>query len=349
MRIQDQHLIRDLLAYEGDDVVSLFLPVDPADPRNQQPQGREWWRSEAKALLSDLDVGNARDDRLAFRDVIDNLQAFAETYVPDERTLVVYATPDDVYTLPLQVDIDPEAAIGQPVVGPLLKAVTAYRHYLVVLIGADEVRAVEAHLGELEDRGSLRTGKAYGMRGATRSGHRFRFEAHREEAQRAYHRTIAEELDRVILEGQFDRVLLGGAEREAHGVLAAMNEKAAEVVVGIARIPVDASAEQIVTAGAPLALDFEERAEEEAVRRVLRLLHSSGTAVVGLANTRQALSMFVVRRLVIAAGALDEDVREDLIRQAYAQGASVLFVFGPARDLLDEHEGLAAELYYNPY
>ena len=349
MRIEDRHLIRDIVAYEGDDVVSLYLPVDPTDPRNQRAPGEEWWRSKAKAMISELDVGEAREERLGFRRVLENLQEFAEDYKPDERTLVVFATEDDVFTLPLQVAVEPEAAIGRPLAGPLVKAVTAYRHYLVALVAADEIRAVEAHLGELSERGSLRLGKNWGMRNATRSGHRFRFEAHREEYQRSYHQAIAAELDQAVFSGEFDRVILGGAEREANGVLNAMNEKAAEQVAGIARIPLGASDTAIIEGAAPLAQEFEEGAEDTAVRRVLRLWHGSGTGVVGLSSTQQLLSMQLVRRLVISAGAVDEDVREDMIREAYAGGGSVLFVFGPARELLDEHDGVCAELYYNPF
>ena len=349
MRIQDRQLIRDIISHEGDQVVSLYVPVDPTDPRNQRVPGEEWWRSKAKEMISELEVGEDREERLGFRQTLENLEEFADSYKPDEKTLVVFATPDDVFTIPLQVATAPYAGLGQPMVGPLVKAITAYRHYLVVLIAADEIRAVEAHLGELEELGSLRLGRNWGMRSATRSGHRFRFEAHRAEYQRSDHQAIAAELDQAILSGEFDRAILGGAEREAHGVLNAMNEKAAEQVAGIAGIPLDASDAEIIERAEPLAREFEEAAEEATVRRVLRLWHGSGRGTVGLSSTRQALSMQLVRRLVVAAGSLDDDVRESMIRQAYAAGGTVLFLFGPAGELLDEHDGVAAELYYNPF
>ena len=144
-------------------------------------------------------------------------------------------------------------------------------------------------------------------------------------------------------------MILGGAEREAHGVLNAMNEKAAEQVAGIAGIPLDAADAAIIERAQPLAREFEEGAEESTVRRVLRLWHGSGRGTVGLSSTGQALSMQLVRRLVVAAGSLDDDVRESMIRQAYAGGGTVLFLFGSAGELLDEHDGVAAELYYNPF
>ena len=349
MRIEERHLIHDVLAHQGEDVVSLYLPVDPRDPRNQRPPGEEWWRSEAKSMISNLDPGQAREERLGYRRLVENLSEFADSYKPDERTLVVFATEDDVFTIPLQVSLPAQAAIGQPLVTPLIKAVTAYRHYLVVLVAADEVRAVEAHLGELSDRGSLSLGRNWGLRNATRSGHRFRFEAHREGHQRSYHRSIASEIDQRVLSGEFDRVILGGSEREANGVLSAMNEVAAEQVAGVAPIPLKASDAEILDRAAPLAKEFEDVVEEAAVRRVLRLREGSGRGVVGLSSTRKLLSMQLVRRLVLAADVVDDDASETMIREAYAGGGSVLFLFGPARELLSEHDGIGAELYYNPF
>lgn len=53
---------------------------------------------------------------------------------------------------------------------------------------------------------------------------------------------------------------------------------------------------------------------------------------------------FVERRPLIVPGALDEDIRKPHFSQTYAQGGTVLFLFGPAADLLNEHGGIAAEL-----
>jgi hypothetical protein len=92
---------------------------------------------------------------------------------------------------------------------------------------------------------------------------------------------------------------------------------------------------------------FEDACEEASVRRVLRLRDGSGLGVARLSNTQHALDMSLVPPLVIVAGSLASSDREDAVRVAYAQGASVLFVFGNAGELLADYEGIAAELYYN--
>ncbi len=348
MRAVDRSVIEELLSYDGEDVVSLYVPVDPRDPRNQRPAGQEWWRAVAKSMLDELDPGDDRDDRLSFRRTIAGLRAFASTYRPDERTLAVFATPEDVFTIPLQVRLDREAHLGRPAVAPLLKALSAYHRYLVVLIAADRVRAIEAHQGGIEGDDDVALSHNWGMRSATRSGHRFRFEARIEEWQRKYQAGLAAEIDGLVTSGEFDRVVLGGAEREAHGVLRAMSDRGAEQVAGVVSVPLDADEASVLAGIAPVVRAFEDDQEREAVHRVRRLAETSGRAVFGAGEVDAALAGAAVRRLVIASGRVDRDAREDRIRRAYAQGAEVVFLFGSARNALDEHDGMAAELYWTP-
>ena len=93
---------------------------------------------------------------------------------------------------------------------------------------------------------------------------------------------------------------------------------------------------------------FEDGQEREAVHRARRLAETSGRAAFGADDVDAALAAAAVRRLLIAAGRVDLDEREDRIRHAYTQGADVMFIFGAARDDLDAHDGIAAELYWAP-
>ncbi len=348
MRGVDRSIVDELLAHDGEGVVSLYVPVDPSDPRNQRPEGQEWWRTVAKSMIDELDPGDEREDQLGFRRTLASLGEFAESYTPDERTLAVFADPDEVFTIPLQVRLNHEAHVGRPAVAPLLKALSAYHHYLVVLIAADRVRAIEAHQGGIAGDEDIRLSRNWGMHSATRSGHRFRHEARIEEWQRKYQVTVAAELDELLSKGEFDRIILGGSEREAHGVLRAMSDAGAECVAGVVPVPLDADDDAILDAVAPVMRDFEESQEHDLLHRLSRLAQTSGRAVFGADAVDAALALAAVRRLLIAVDRVDLDEREDLIRAAAAQGADVRFVFGSAREQLDPHGGIAAELYWAP-
>ncbi|MGI9642842.1 MAG: hypothetical protein ACR2N9_08665 [Acidimicrobiia bacterium] len=346
MRTIDRSIVEELLAYDSEDVVSLYVPVDPGDPRNQRPPGQEWWRTAAKSMLDGLDPGDERDDRLAFRDTLAGLEEFAETYTPDERTLAVFADRDNVFTIPLQVRLEREAHVGLPAVAPLLKALSIYHHYLVLLIASDRIRAIEAHQGGIGGDDDITLSRSWGMHSATRSGHRFRFEDRIEEWQRKYQVAVAAEIDSLLTSGEFDRVIIGGAEREAHGVMRALSDQGAERVAGIVSVPLDADEATIMDSIAPAVRAFEDGQEREAIHRARRLAETSGRAAFGTTAVDAALAASAVRRLLISAGRTDPDDREDRVRSAYAQGAEVTFLFGDARNDLNEHDGVAAELYW---
>ena len=85
----DDAAIRQLLSDVGDDVLSLYLEVDPSDPNNQRSSGREAWRIWLKNALRDLeeDVGDERDAKDRWRRTTAEVERFVSTYQPGGRTL----------------------------------------------------------------------------------------------------------------------------------------------------------------------------------------------------------------------------------------------------------------------
>jgi hypothetical protein len=351
MHVDYRHIVRDLLEDDRSDVISMYLPVDATDPRNQRAHGDEWWRAEARALVRELerDVDDDKERRNELAAAVEQLEAFTEAYVPSERSVAVFADAQGVRSLPMEIDIAPESAFGPPMVGPLARSLFAHRRYLVVLVAADKFRTVEFDLGGPEELRVVSFESNWDMPGETRSAHHFRAEARHDHYQQVAQHRMAERVDRLGATGKFDVIVLGGASREAHGVFAALSQHTAERVAGIVAAPVDANEKEIAERISPLVREYEDEHEVDVVQRILRRKASSGTGAAGIANVRGVLDMHVVRRLVIASGQLDPDVRESLLRSAMRQGASLLFVFGPASELLVEYEGVIADLHYNPF
>jgi hypothetical protein len=346
-----RHIVRDLLEDDRSDVISLYLPVDATDPRNQRAHGDEWWRAEARALVRQLehDADGDKDRRTELGAAVEQLDAFTTGYVPSERSVAVFADPNGVRSLPMEVDIAPEISFGRPLVGPFARSLFAHRRYLVVLVAADKFRTVEFTLGGPEELREISFESNWDMPGETRSAHHFRAESRHEHFQQVAQHRMAERVDRLVATGDFDVVVLGGAAREAHGVFGALSQRTAERVAGIVAAPVDANEKEIAERISPLVQEYEEEHEVDVVHRILRRKATSGAGATGIANVSGVLGMHVVSRLVIASGQLDPEVRETLIRAAMRQGASLLFVFGPATEMLIEYEGVIADLHYNPF
>ena len=344
-----RQILRDLLEDDRSDVISLYLPVDQTDPRNQRAHGDEWWRAEARALIRQLerDIDAERSGELA--EAIGQLSAFTDGDMPLEPSVAVFADASGVRSLPMQVLVDPEIAFGRPLVGPFARALFAHRRYLVVLVAADKYRTVEFTLGGSEELRDITLSSNWDMPGETRTTRDFRAEARDEHYQQAAQNRIAERVERLVATGDFDLIVIGGAAREAHGVFTALSQRSVEPVAGVVAIPLDATEKEIGERISPLVREFEDEHEADVVHRILRRKAVSGTGATGIANVGGALDMQLVRRLVIASGQLDPEVREDLIRAAMRQGAGLLFVFGPASEMLTEYEGVIADLHYNPF
>lgn len=344
-----RHVVRAMLEDDRSDVISMYLPVDPTDPRNQRSHGEEWWRAEARSLVRDLERNLGDGNRGELHDAMGQLSDFTDHYAPAERSVAVFADANGVRSVPMQILVEPEISFGRPMVGPYARALFAHRRYLVVLVAADKFRAVEFTLGGAEEVRDVTFSSNWDMPGETRSAHHFRAESRHEHYQQAAQHRMAQRVERMMAEGRFDVLVLGGAAREAHGVLAALSHHTAERVAGLVAAPVDTPEKELASRIEPVVRQFEEEHEADVVHRIIRRKLSAGTGAGGIANVRGSLEMHLVRRLVISVGQLDPDVREELVRAALRQGAGLLFVFGPAKEELVEYEGVIAELHYNPF
>ncbi|MGI9614390.1 MAG: hypothetical protein ACR2QO_15875, partial [Acidimicrobiales bacterium] len=314
MRTAERQLLQDLVDEGHDNVVSLYVPVDPLDPRNQHPVGEEWWRTKMTSLLNDLAGTIPADAATEFDLALEQLRDMAGHYQTDERGLVVFASATSVMTFPLEVPVDPHAAFGPPLLGPLVATLQSNSPFLVLAVAADRVRAVEFAFGESEELSNAASSTLWDMPGATRSAHRFRFEARREQYQRSYHQRIAERLDRLVSDGRVQCVVLSGAERECHGVLAAVAERTAELVAGIVAAPLDEGERELAERVLPVVHQYRNDAEAELVGSIVDRRAASGAGTVGVSSTKNALEMRLVRKLVLDPSRVDEAVVEDFLR-----------------------------------
>ncbi|MGI9616642.1 MAG: hypothetical protein ACR2QO_27235, partial [Acidimicrobiales bacterium] len=140
-----------------------------------------------------------------------------------------------------------------------------------------------------------------------------------------------------------------GAERECHGVLAAVAERTAELVAGIVAAPLDEGERELAERVLPVVHQYRNDAEAELVGSIVDRRAASGAGTIGISSTKNALEMRLVRKLVLDPSRVDEAVVEDFLRLAFSQGSTIRYVFGEARARLANHEGVVAELYFNPY
>ena len=341
----DEGSIRALLDETSDRVLSLYVPVDPTDPNNQRPAGREAWNIWLKNELKRLEDGVSEDQKADWSDDVATLESFLADYTASGRTLICFVRPEGHVFTELPVPLEPAASFGKAHVGPLLQAMDEYRSYLVALIAADSYRIVTGYLGFVGEVASVELDRNWGMRGATRSAHQFRFETHREQHQRGYQLGLAKDIDKVLFDNpHIDRIVLGGNEKEAHGVRSLMHPKAADSVVAILPVPVDSTDDEIVRRVEPAAIAYERDREAALIDRVMEMTRAGGRASAGRDDVTGLLERGVVRTLVLASPQ-DEPI-EPLLRLAFHSSSRVEFVHGEPAERLRAKGGVACELYY---
>lgn len=344
--------LRHLVEQLGDEaVLTLYLPVDPSDQENQRDAGSRKWEVRLRNQLSELDaaVPGLADDRAA-RQRWDDISARAQTwlgdYMPSNRTVVLLVTDEDVIDIELPVVLEQSAGYGQPHVAGLVRAMSEYRYYLTVLVDSESVRAAEGYLGFVGDVARLEVSKAWGMPGATRSGHQFRFEARREEYRDRFHADVAEQIDRHLVDNpDVDRLVVGGIAREAHGVARALSQRSHRSLMGVVPMPVDSSDEQITQRVDPHADAFEQEQDLAAIAS-LGASRAAGRTADGPEATLAALEQYLAQEVLLSGHLDDRDLVERVCLAAIRNGVDVHVLHGRAADSLDEIGGVAARTYY---
>lgn len=345
----DSSVLRHLLETAGEQpVLTLYLPVDPSDPENQRTPGTEKWRLRMGNQLSALadEVGDDRDARTRWAAVTTNVESWLANASPSGRTVVLLADEHDVTDIELPVVLEQRAGYGPPRVDGLVRAMSDHHLYLTILVDQQSVRAVEGYLGFVQDVARLDLSGPWGMPGATRSGHQFRFEARREEYQERYHADVADQVDRYLIDyPDIERLVIGGATVEAHGVARALSQRSHEALVGVLPIPVEASDSDIAERITPHAQAFEEE-HDLALMGAFGAARAAGRAVTGANDVVAALEQYLARDVVVSSHLADADLVERVTRLAVLSGADVRFVHRGAADLLDDDAGVGARLYY---
>lgn len=126
------------LAPLGDQVISLYLDVNPASPDNR----RKAWALRARAAMDELPLPNGASKRIA-----DRLRG---QVAPDSRTLAVFAHPTDdevFHTLAIAHSLRSVdghdgaiARLGEPFLAPIQLTMLRRRPSLVLQLSGDRVR-----------------------------------------------------------------------------------------------------------------------------------------------------------------------------------------------------------------
>lgn len=362
-------------------VLSLYLDVNPANPANTL---KAFVLRAAEAMRGlGLEKGyiNTVTEKLS--------QEFA---ISKGRTLVLFVgqDPKELFyhyylqtRLPLLERTDGALAHwGEPFIAPLLFVLDQRERYAAIYASSEHVRVFEVFLGQIDEMidfvrvvdtdswqpyREARRSPATGMGVAARGGADVeRYRDRMEEATARLYRSLMPELEKILREGDIDRMILLGTPQALSALQEVMNPQLRSRVV--AQLPPPSNPKAAAHEWLPQLLPVVDRVEAEGELRMLERVRESGMwgvqETLTLLQEHRLRTIFVPwttelmvfrtesgRVAVTAAEATvlnpDETVAEVSLLEvlpelAKQSGAVIEFVDGEAAELLEkEFAGMA--------
>ena len=343
-------------AEQREDVLSLYLVVDPADEKNQ---GQAKWPIFLKNALAeiekDLDPEQTKQwknvrlsdtsERTKWARIRLRLENFLDGYRPQGKTLALFIGPERQVVYELPVALSNFAHYGKPQIAKFLRALDEYQEYLVVLFAQDRARAINMFLGESAEDVTIHVDQIW-HRKVHKTAHDATLSSRLDEIDRRFARHAADELEKHFLSSNdVERIIFGGNLQLAHAVRNYMHPNVADEVIAMLPIPIDTTPHDIAVQLRPVAVAAERDVEKQLVDVLIGRARAGGRAVLGQGAVNEALERHAVSELVLTYPA-DMVAADELLVKALYSSADTEFVEGEAAARLESEGGIGAFLYY---
>jgi Bacterial archaeo-eukaryotic release factor family 10 len=350
--------VKQLLAENGGQILSLYLDVDGAKQENQASQPA--WRIYLKDALDALETQfKPVEIRQSLRERVD---AFFNSYAPDSKGLVAFFTADSERIYELPVPVEPRWHFGDPLILPLLWTLDEYEPYVIVRVDQEQAELITAYLGRVQVEDRLEndlfsydfaektfmppTSVVVGGHLTTAGSNREAYQSMINEHIAGFYREVVEHVTALQKQQPKTRIIVGGSEQAAHAVRELLPEQLMEVIDDVVALPRYLSGREVLQQVLPITQAYEREQEMKLVEQVIDFAKAGGRGALGRQAVVQALEMKLVELLILLWPTPDEAQANDLTLRTFASGGTVEFAYGAAADRLREEGGIAARLYY---
>ena len=289
-------------AVPGTAVLSAYLDIDQSKAVNLSRQ----FEVALGSLLAAVAAGLKPEQQENFAADAEPARRFVAGLEPRAKGIVIFsdASEDFFWSREIHVEVRNRARwTDSPYVAPLLEIMDEHERYGVVLLDKESARLFTVFIGEIEEHhdamapAPVRHYKASGtdhMLSESRFQHKAAMHVH----WHAKH--VAQSLDKLIDQYDFDRLLLGGPVEATSELQHLLSKRArSRVVVDRLSLPVKANVHEVLQA----ALEVEERVERQMETQIVEELiigDAHHPSALGLEATVHALAEERVWRLIYA-------------------------------------------------
>lgn len=299
----DTRLLRTLPTL-GEPVLTVYLDVNPANPRNQgRPSGAGTWvKSEARELAARL---HGIDPKL-LREQAQRVEAYIDEQPARAKGLVFFASATDWKILRMQVPLEDEMYWGKPSLGQLMWVLDEHQPYGILVVDRNGARFFRYWMGEIveqkEDRFEIdlsqwRRRELVTGRGVDRDSFEQRVGAQYDR----FFKDTAERCRTWREREQLSSVFVAGPTEAAEAVWEALPENCRTQGALVRGLPARVTAPELLRRIEPEIETWKRAGELEEVEAILAV-GEGNRASLGIDTTLTRIQHGEVRRLVVARG-----------------------------------------------
>lgn len=290
-------------------VLTVYLDINPANPRNQGGGYLTWLKSAGQALSKEL----PRDAKRLFRAQLARVEEYLKMENPRARGLAVFAGPRVWEVVPLQVDVTEELHWGKASLQQMAWMLDEHRLRGAVLIDGSGARFFRFWLGSVtEDEAATffidySSWRKPHLAGTTTSGVGKQFGVQRDQfaermaaQRRRFANTLAQKIAQWASEGEMSPVVLVGASDDVDEVLAALPAELRPRTAVVRKALSNLAAGDVKKRLEPVLKRWEREYEAALVDELLAA--PGAKAAIGLDEALAQLQEGAVLELVVARG-----------------------------------------------
>jgi len=317
-------------------VISAYFAA--GKPRSAQAAELESWASVVRHSFRGR---QGRDFEEALEEIVDHLET-----VSTSQGLAVFSRWGDYpMFLPLQFGVPLETffqAGRLPAIYPLVELKDRFNRFVLVVTNSEAARIYEINLGEVSE--SLLAERPGLRERLGREWTREHYQNHRRHRDQQFLKEKVAIIEQIMAKRGHNALVLAGEPRFVSRLRNSLPKHLQSRIAGEIRAGVRKNAlPAVISESIQSFLEQEDRESHDAVRRLDNAVQRGGLAVVGLAQTMDALQAGQADLLVLAQD-LPESDREKLVRQAVQTDTRIETVRGSR--LLEKNGGAGCLLRY---
>ncbi|MBT9164910.1 MAG: hypothetical protein DDT22_00995 [candidate division WS2 bacterium] len=317
--------LEELLNSEFNDVLSIYLNIDPSSSDGGRAPSLIWLKSAFKELKEKIEPSKKN----YLETIEDEAKFLIEGALFKDKSIILFLGKDIKELMPTQVAVENEISFGKPNLGQLIWIIEEYRPFGVLMVDSNMVEIYKIYLNKIEKIQSFnldldtsdwrkqrlmppsspRDGPA---RGSVGGGDRVEaFEDRIEANQLRFMKKAISYFNSIAKEHSIKEFVLSGSEDIYEKYFKLLSKEQMNMIVGNIPIPIDTNPKNIRDQSLSLFWNYERAREKTLVENLLERSSVGILACVGLDSTLKSLQASRVDRVVISR-AHNQNIRKCL-------------------------------------